>query len=72
MNRIFNVFVSVHKAYVVMLNENALPSIEDHKNVFKQNQSQDSVEEHKLTLKAPITTAADDKYCDFFPNFRKK
>ena len=26
----------------------------------------------KITLKAPITTAADDKYCDFFPNFRKK
>ena len=25
-----------------------------------------------LTLKAPITTAADDKYCDFFPDFRKK
>ena len=25
-----------------------------------------------ITFKAPITTAADDKYCDFFPNFRKK
>ena len=25
-----------------------------------------------LTLKAPITTAADDKFCDIFPNFRKK
>ena len=25
-----------------------------------------------LTLKAPITTAADDKFCDVFPNFRKK
>ena len=24
-----------------------------------------------LTLKAPITTAADDKFCDIFPNFRK-
>ena len=24
-----------------------------------------------LTLKAPITTA-DDKFCDIFPNFRKK
>ena len=22
-----------------------------------------------LTLKAPITTAADDKFCDIFPNF---
>ena len=27
---------------------------------------------HDLTLKAPITTAADDKFCDIFPNFRKK
>ena len=25
-----------------------------------------------LTLKAPITTAADDKFWDIFPNFRKK
>ena len=25
-----------------------------------------------LTLKASITTAADDKFCDIFPNFRKK
>ena len=25
-----------------------------------------------LTLKAPITTAADDKFSDIFPNFRKK
>ena len=25
-----------------------------------------------LTLKALITTAADDKFCDIFPNFRKK
>ena len=24
-----------------------------------------------LTLKVPITTAADDKFCDIFPNFRK-
>ena len=24
-----------------------------------------------LTLKAPITTAADDKFCDIFPNFQK-
>ena len=24
-----------------------------------------------LTLKAPITTAADDKFCDIFSNFRK-
>ena len=23
----------------------------------------------ELTLKAPITTAADDKFCDIFPNF---
>ena len=26
---------------------------------------------HILTLKAPITTAADDKFCNIFPNFRK-
>ena len=25
-----------------------------------------------LTLKAPITTAADDKFCDVFSNFQKK
>ena len=25
-----------------------------------------------LTLKAPITTAADDKFCDIFPIFRQK
>ena len=25
-----------------------------------------------MTLKAPITTAADDKFCDVFPNFRQK
>ena len=26
----------------------------------------------ELTLKAPITTAADDKFWDIFPNFRQK
>ena len=26
----------------------------------------------ELTLKEPITTAADDKFCDIFSNFRKK
>ena len=25
-----------------------------------------------FTLKVPITTAADDKFCDIFPNFRQK
>ena len=25
-----------------------------------------------LTLKAPITTAADDKFSDIFPNFQQK
>ena len=25
-----------------------------------------------LTLKAPITTAADDQFCDIFPSYRKK
>ena len=27
--------------------------------------------EFVLTLKAPITTAADDKFCDIFPKFGK-
>ena len=27
---------------------------------------------HSFTLKAPITTAADDKFIDIFPNYRKK
>ena len=26
----------------------------------------------RLALKAPITTAADNKFCDIFPDFRKK
>ena len=26
----------------------------------------------QLTLKVPITTITDDKFCDIFPNFRKK
>ena len=26
----------------------------------------------KLTLKSPIMAAADDKYCNIFPNIRKK
>ena len=26
----------------------------------------------RLTLKVPITTAADEKFCDIFPNFKKK
>ena len=25
-----------------------------------------------LTLKSPITTAADDKFCDIYPNFQQK
>ena len=25
-----------------------------------------------LTFKAPIKTAADDKFCDIFPSFRQK
>ena len=25
-----------------------------------------------LTIKAPITTAADDKFCNIFPNYQKK
>ena len=29
-------------------------------------------DETHLNLKAPITTAADDKFCEIFPNFRKK
>ena len=26
----------------------------------------------RLTLRAPITTAADDTFCEIFPNLRKK
>ena len=29
-------------------------------------------DEKVLALKAPITTAADDKFCHIFPNFRQK
>ena len=28
--------------------------------------------DYTLTLKAPITTAADDKFCDIFPSFQQK
>ena len=31
-----------------------------------------TLEEYHLALKAPITTAADDKFCNTFPNFGKK
>ena len=30
------------------------------------------ISEQTASLKAPITPAADDKFCDIFPNFRKK
>ena len=36
-----------------------------------QNLSSAAVVIGTLTLKAPITTAADDKFCDIFPNFQK-
>ena len=31
-----------------------------------------SLRNYLLTLKAPITTAADDKFCDIFPSFWQK
>ena len=31
-----------------------------------------SCKNRKLTLKMPITTAAEEKFCKIFPNFRKK
>ena len=37
-----------------------------------QNIEQLSDLAHALALKAPITTAADNKFCDIFPNFQKK
>ena len=33
---------------------------------------QQSGGDRDVTLKAPITTAADDKFCDIFPSFRQK
>ena len=32
----------------------------------------DGVLAYALTIKAPITTEADDTFCDTFPNIRKK
>ena len=32
----------------------------------------DNIETCSLTLKAPITIAADDKFCDIFSSFRQK
>ena len=37
-----------------------------------QGRSHNAEKRGTLTLKAPITTAADDKFCDIFPNFRQK
>ena len=37
---------------------------------FKKNNKQ-FTSVSMLTLKAPITTAADDKFCDIFPNLKK-
>ena len=34
-------------------------------------QQQTTHADKKLTLKVPITTEADDKFCNIFPNFRK-
>ena len=38
------------------------------KMIFKQVRYNTSA---KASFKAPITTAADDKFCDIFPDFRK-
>ena len=35
-------------------------------------QQYSAISKSMLALNAPITTAADDKFCDIFPNFQKK
>ena len=41
--------------------------------VYFEKKSQLMTKKHaKLTLKAPITTAADEKFWDIFPNFQQK
>ena len=47
------------------------------KDDFEKNQQKKKNHENpaackELTLKAPITTAADDKFCNIFPNFSKE
>ena len=39
---------------------------------FFEKSQQTKKNGEELTLKAPITTAADDKVCSIFPNFQKK
>ena len=49
-----------------------MPATEDSPvmvNLIPENEEKCS---SQLALKAPITTAADDKFCDIFPNFWKK
>ena len=40
--------------------------------ILKNSSDENTQHAKELTLKAPITTAADDKFCDIFPNFRQK
>ena len=44
---------------------NDVPHNYHHKQYYHSN----SVDGKILTLKAPITTAADEKFCEIFPNF---
>ena len=39
---------------------------------MSENLSSGAAIKEALTLKAPITTAADEKFCDIFSNFKKK
>ena len=70
-----------HKAYSIVNGAEMQP--EQNTSIFNANctdffhnqpfSTEESIKMHtKLTLKASITTAADDKFCDIFPNFRKK
>ena len=40
--------------------------------LFRFTLQQHRYYDYILTLKAPITTAADDKFCDIFPDFQQK
>ena len=62
--------------FLILLNKEPVEAIQDDDNLAEENArrlwrvGQNDI--LYLTLKAPITTAAEHKYCDFFPNFRKK
>ena len=63
----FTVSIMCDKTWCMMYYQIGLKKIDQFKTfTLKQGIST------KLTLKAPITTAADDKFCKIFPSFRQK